>query len=266
MNSRERVITTLNRQEPDRVPTFEWIIDPTVINSICGPDCSIERFTDEMGLDAVVVSAVNKKIEIEEGRFIDEWGIERQVLQNDPLPMAVKGPLKTKADLKKYNPPDPFAPYRLDKLRQTVEREKGKRAIVFQTRDVFSNPRDLLGFENVLINLVDDPGFVRDLAEMSADYSIKLCCRALREGADIVFSGDDIADNRGPLFSPGLFRKVFLPGFSRLVGAVKDEGGYYIKHTDGNVLPLIDDFIQAGIDCLDPIEGPAGMDIGEVKK
>ena len=114
------------------------------------------------------------------------------------------------SDLKKYDPPDPLAPYRFDKLKEAVKREKGKKAIVFHSRDVFSNPRDLLGFEKVLINLVDDPVFVRDLVEMSADYGIKLCRRALQEGADIVFSGDDIADNRGPLFNPALFRKIFL--------------------------------------------------------
>jgi uroporphyrinogen decarboxylase len=116
------------------------------------------------------------------------------------------------------------------------------------------------------MSLIDDLSLVGDLVEMSVDYNAKLALWAIEEGADVIFSGDDIADNRGPFFNPTLYEAIFLPGFKRLVGKVKENGGYYIKHTDGNVLPLVEHFIDAGIDCLDPIERPAGMDIGEMKK
>jgi uroporphyrinogen decarboxylase len=154
----------------------------------------------------------------------------------------------------------------MDNLRRAVKRFKGKRAVIFQIRDVFSYPRDLLGFENLLMSLIDNPSLVGDLVEMSVDYNSKLAVRAIAEGADVIFSGDDIADNRGPFFNPKLYKEIFLPGLKRIVGKVKENGGYYIKHTDGNVLPLIEYFIETGIDCLDPIERPAGMDIGEIKK
>ena len=75
-----------------------------------------------------------------------------------------------------------------------------------------------------------------------------------------------MADNRRPLFNPRLFKEIFLPDFKRLVDGVKASGAYYIKHTDGNVWELIPYFIEAGIDCLDPIEKPANMDMRKVKK
>jgi uroporphyrinogen decarboxylase len=266
MNSLERVIDALGRRVPDRVPTFEWIIADTVIEGICGKGCALEDFIDRMDLDAIVVSPNNKNTIVGDRHFIDEWGIEKKSIHADPLPLAVKGPIGSKKDLKTYNPPDPFAPYRMDNLRRAVKRFKGKRAIVFQVRDVFSYPRDLLGFENLLMSLIDDPALVGDLVEMSVDYNSKLAVRAIAEGADVIFSGDDVADNRGPFFNPAVYKEIFLPGFKRLVGKVKENGAYYIKHTDGNVLPLVGYFIEAGIDCLDPIERPAGMDIGEMKK
>ena len=266
MNSYERVITALKGNEPDRVPTFEWSIDPTVRKGICGKDISEEDFIEKMDIDAVIVSPVTKITQIGPNHFIDEWGVEKKAVHIDPLPMAIGAPIKKKSDLKRYSVPDPLAPYRMDKLRLIMKRFKGKKAIVFQARDVFSCPRDLLGFEGLLINLIDDPGFVRDLVEISLDYNSRLCLWAAREGADVVFTGDDIADNRGPLFSPKLFQDVFLPGFKAFVRTLKEAGVFYIKHTDGNVWPLIDFLVKAGIDCLDPIEAPAGMDIGEVKK
>ncbi len=266
MNSLERVKAALERKVPDRVPTFEWIIDETIIEGICGKGCSLEDFIDKMDIDGIAVSPHDKKTIVGNRHFIDEWGIERKSIYTDPLPLAVRGPIGSKRDLKSYKPPDPLAPYRMDNLRNAVKRFKGKRAIIFQIRDVFSYPRDLLGFENLLMSLIDDPSFVGDLVDMSVEYNVKLAVRAIEEGADAVFSGDDIADNRGPLFNPKLYEAIFLPGFKRIVEKVKENGGYYIKHTDGNVLSLVEYFIQAGIDCLDPIERPAGMDIGEVKK
>jgi uroporphyrinogen decarboxylase len=219
-----------------------------------------------MDIDGIVVSPNNRNKIIGKGHVIDEWGVEKKSIHTDPLPLAVKGPIGSKKDLKTYKPPDPFAPYRMDNLRRAVKRFKGKRAVIFQIRDVFSYPRDLLGFENLLMSLIDNPSLVGDLVEMSVDYNSKLAVRAIAEGADVIFSGDDIADNRGPFFNPKLYKEIFLPGLKRIVGKVKENGGYYIKHTDGNVLPLIEYFIETGIDCLDPIERPAGMDIGEIKK
>lgn len=46
---------------------------------------------------------------------------------------------------------------------------------------------------------------------------------------------------------------------------VKELGLYVIKHTDGNLWPILDRIIDSGIDCLDPIDPQAGMDLGEVK-
>ena len=65
--------------------------------------------------------------------------------------------------------------------------------------------------------------------------------------------------------SPKHFRELFYPGFQRVVSGFKELGLYVIKHTDGNLWPIIDLLVDAGIDCLDPIDPLAGMDLGEVK-
>jgi uroporphyrinogen decarboxylase len=65
--------------------------------------------------------------------------------------------------------------------------------------------------------------------------------------------------------SPNHFREFFYPGLKRFVTGVKELGMMFIKHTDGNLWPILDMIVDAGIDCLDPIDPTAGMEITEVK-
>ena len=65
--------------------------------------------------------------------------------------------------------------------------------------------------------------------------------------------------------SPRHFRSLFYPGLRRVMGGYKELGLYIIKHTDGNLWPIIDMLVDSGIDCLDPLDPQAGMSIAEVK-
>ena len=65
--------------------------------------------------------------------------------------------------------------------------------------------------------------------------------------------------------SPAHFRDLFAPGLRRVISGFKELGLRVIKHTDGNLWPIIDMIVDSGIDCLDPIDPMAGMDLGEVK-
>jgi uroporphyrinogen decarboxylase len=92
-----------------------------------------------------------------------------------------------------------------------------------------------------------------------------LAKEVVARGVKIVYTGDDFAYNKGPLMSPKHFRELFYPGFRRVISGFKELGLYVIKHTDGNLWPIMDMLIDSGIDCLDPIDPQGGMDLGEVK-
>jgi uroporphyrinogen decarboxylase len=106
---------------------------------------------------------------------------------------------------------------------------------------------------------------VEALVEMSVDINLKLAREIVARGAQFVYTGDDVASNTGPLMSPRHFRKLFYPGLCRVMGGYKELGLYVIKHTDGNLWPIIDMLVDSGIDCLDPLDPQAGMNIAEVK-
>lgn len=264
MTSEERILRVLQRQEPDRVPHFEWLVDRRVREALC-PDCkSYNEFAVRMGHDAIIVDPIYKKERVGENRWRSEWGY---VTQDTPEEhgIEVESPIKTMADFERYTPPDPHAPGRFTAVDAAVEKYHGDKAVIVHLNDVFSLPRYLMGMQELLMAIVTDPELVKGLVEMSVTINLELAKEVAARGAKIVYTGDDIAYNKGPLMSPKHFREYFYPGFYRVMQGFKDLGLYVIKHTDGNIWSLMDMLVDSGIDCLDPIDPLAGMDLGEVK-
>lgn len=71
--------------------------------------------------------------------------------------------------------------------------------------------------------------------------------------------------DRVPVMELAIDWKV-MAGLGRAVSGVKALGAWCIKHTDGNVWPILGDIVDTGIDAVGPLEPGAGMDLGEVKR
>ncbi len=263
MNSEERVIKTLCREEVDQVPIFEWFIDEKVIQAL-RPGSTYEQFVYEMDLDAICLSLDYQQEEIEPGLFLDEWGVLKKYNVEDHA-VPIKGCLKTLDDFKHYEAPDPHLPERFKVLETTLNRNKDKKAVILHLNDVLSLPRNLLGYTEFLMATAADPKLIRELVEFSVEYNLTLAKEAVTRGLKIIFTGDDYAYNSGPLISPKSFRELFYPGLCKIIKGFKDLGLHVIKHTDGNIKPLLDMIVDSGIDCLDPIDPLAGMNIAEIK-
>jgi len=264
MTSEERVLCVLQRQQPDRVPHFEWVVDHRVREAIC-PGCkSHDDFAVQMGHDAIIVDLNYKKEKVGENRWLNEWGYVSQDTHEEHG-VEVESPIKTMADFERFTPPDPHAPVRFVSVEAAVQKYKGDKAVIVHLNDVFSLPRYLMGMKALLMAIVTQPELVKALVEMSVTVNLELAKEVVARGAKIVYTGDDYAYNKGPLISPKHFREYFYPGLCRVMGGYKELGLYVIKHTDGNLWRIIDMIIDSGIDCLDPIDPQAGMDLGEVK-
>jgi uroporphyrinogen decarboxylase len=264
LTSTERVLRVLRREEPDRIPHFEWIIDRKVRDAIC-PGSTMEEFTVRMGLDAILTAPDYRKEQIGSNRFRNEWGTILEYSEEEHG-MPVDGPIKTLADLERYRPPDPHAPGRWTSLDRLVQRYKGKLAIGVHLNDVLSVPRNLMGFAALMEAFGSEPALVRGLVELSVTVNLELAKEAAHRGADFVFSGDDYAATDKPFVSLRMFRELLAPPLKRVLTGFKELGLYVIKHTDGNILPLLDLIVDSGIDALDPIDPIAGLDIGEMKR
>ncbi len=113
MNGYERMMTALRREEPDRVPVWELIVNEPVIKALYG-DISYEDFVEEDDLDGITIFEDQRIIErFSDKQYKDEWGILWTVESNG-VPYPSGGPIQTEADLDNYTPPDPDADHRQD--------------------------------------------------------------------------------------------------------------------------------------------------------
>ena len=152
-----------------------------------------------------------------------------------------------------------------DVLRRVVAELKDTHFIIFRASDG-TFPWGAVGMEEFLIRMITDGDFVRKAVRGAVNRSIKVYNTALDLGADAIMTCDDYSDNRGPIMGPEAFRKFISPEVKRQAEAIHRQGGFFIKHTDGNVMEIMGDLIDAGIDGWHGIQLNIGMDFGDLKK
>lgn len=266
MNSVERVHCALKLGQPDRVPIVEFIIDEKVARAIMPDMEDIYDFMDRIGLDAVGTGAKWETRQYPDGTYVDEWGVAYRSGGTEAVAHPIRGPIGNMEDVLAYTPPDPDASHRLEKLRAVVSRYKGKRAICFHHRAAFMWSAYLRGMDNLLADMLTEPELAHTLMDKVLETNMRIVRNAIREGAEVIVLGDDYAHNQGLMMSPELFREFLLPRLAKMVGMILEEGAFCIKHSDGNIYPILEDIVSTGCHGLNPIEPAAGMDLTTVKR
>ena len=266
MTSKERVLTVLNGQIPDRVPHFEWEINSPVVTALTNGG-TYDDLVELLDIDAVVVGAEYHKESIGDNLILNEWGVTfAKGAVERSLPVDALAPIRSWQDFEKWSAPDPLTPSRFESAKRRIERFKDKRAIILYVRDVWSYPRDLMGYMELFIACLEQPDLVSAVVEKCIDHTLKVVERFVEMGVEVVFTGDDIADNRMTLISPELWEDLFMPHFRKLVEAFHSFGLYYWKHSDGNIMSIMDMLVDAGIDGIDPIDPLGNMDLALIKE
>lgn len=174
MTPRERVLAVLRHREPDRVPHFEWVHDVGVIKALTNGGSYFDLI-EQYDIDGVMVAPEYRKRSLGDDIFIDEWGAVRRIGQdNYAMPVDDQAPLQSLADLGRWSVPDPNADFRYQKIRDAVARFGGQRAIILQMRDVWSGPRDYIGYAQLFINLKECPELVEGVVQRCVDHYIRV--------------------------------------------------------------------------------------------
>ena len=132
----------------------------------------------------------------------------------------------------------------------------------------FDAMNELCGHEHVLMGMAIDPDWIRDMVNVYSRVAVELLEVLLdREGLpDGLWVWDDLGFKHRPFMSPTMYRDLIFPGHKRLFDFAHGRGLPVILHCDGLVESLIPCLIEAGVDCLQPLEVKAGMDIIKIKK
>lgn len=269
MNSYERVVKVLNGQIPDRVPTFELMIDPKVIKGIIGTE-DYMTLCDELDIDIVISQTPSKLyreevVDAQKHIVRNEWGMLRQYT-NELVSLPLHGPIETMDDALKLKAPDPNDDYRFEYLKELVKRFKGKRFIGFHLHDGFNYSYYLSSMEDMMCNLFEEPELIHKLVDISIEHNLKLAERAIDLGADFILTGDDYGTKTSLLLSKDHFDEFFLPGLKKICDLTTGKGAYMLKHCCGNINSLIPDMVDFGIRGMHPLDENSGINQIEVKK
>lgn len=250
MTSRERVMCALAGEQCDRVPFAEASVDQAVARALAGSDQDLteREISDMLGRDVVVAVLFPP--------YFADKGVG-----SDGQPYVTEGWIKTRADLDRVVLPDPRSEAIYADARKVLE-EKGHYAAVAAIKHGVAPMLLSMGLDGFSYALVDDPDLVREVLRRYVDWQIVVTQHLIEMGFDCLWSFDDVAYKTGPFCSPQVFREVLLPVFRRSSEAIAIP---WIFHSDGNLMPIMDDLLTLGMNAIHPIE-PGCMSLAEMKE
>ncbi|MCD6574480.1 hypothetical protein J7K97_02230 [Candidatus Aerophobetes bacterium] len=300
MKPRERIIRTLEHKEPDRVPIDMGSSVTSIhleayirLKKYLGINKAKPRILDIMQQIVKIDEPVLQRFSVDtrhlhlkpvtgwkllpNGDYVDEWGIKYKKPENSHYYDMYEHPLAnaTLEDLDKYNWPDPDDPRRVEGLKEEAESiyNNTDYAIVLSgfSECLFGLPSWLRGHAQFYMDLLIDKKFATALLDRLLEYEIRLARNAFKAAGkyiQIVRVSDDLGTEQGPIISPSLYREIIKPRQKKLYQFIKEHSGAkLLLHSCGSVYELIPDFIEIGVDALNPIQVSArNMDTKKLKQ
>ncbi|TFG05662.1 MAG: hypothetical protein EU536_01355 [Promethearchaeota archaeon] len=125
---------------------------------------------------------------------------------------------------------------------------------------------NIFGFEKIFELLIRDKTFIKAAVKEMNDYAFAVVEKILQRGGKYIYIGSDLGYTGRSLISPQMFRELFKPGMKRICKRVHSLGGKIMFHSCGNIVKMLPDLVETGIDALHPIEKTAGNDIVDFKQ
>ena len=116
--------------------------------------------------------------------------------------------------------------------------------------------RGWIGVENFSVMFYEEPMLVHDMMESLTDLTVTVIEKALKEVQyDFASFWEDMAYNKGPLISPAMFKEFMVPGYKRITSLLRKYGvDVVIVDCDGNINELVHLWLEAGVNCMFPLE------------
>lgn len=296
MLHRERFLRAIDLEEPDVVPVTDLCLDPPIVEAITGRKLeglsllavsgknpwetsirnriAMAEACMKLGFDAVmamsdysICSRDYKPTAVTKNRFIDEWGRLMEPRTETKTTWWIGGTVDTEEEMNEYEPPDPKEGGGFQIIEKVFRTLEGKDValmgqghsgwhMAFQVRG---------GIDKMLIDMYRRPDAAHRFMAKISKACFTMIKQMIEGGVDVIFITDDYADNRLPFMNMGMFREFEMPNIRRIAGLTRRKGIPLLKHSDGNINPIMEDMIRAGIEGIHPIE-PGPMDLGDAKQ
>ncbi len=286
LSHRDRVLTALNHETPDRCP-MQISFTPEFAERLRtdmgrsgqaphnphggGNTYALERALDE-DLLLTSVGWANSYYAGED--YTDEWGVRWKAEPYETkfgrgfYTEIKQHPLADDCAIAQYRPPDPGRPELYLEAERLIRELGTEYWIVGVTvTTIWETAWALRGLEQMLMDLITDPDLADTILDIPHKYHLAAAQKLTRMGVDMIWIGDDVGTQHGMLIAPALWRKYFKPRMARFISSLKaiNPSVKVAYHSDGDIYPIIPDLIEIGLDVLNPIQ-PASMDPARVKK
>jgi hypothetical protein len=283
MTSRERLLAALRCAEPDRVPFLESAIDEPVALALLGEPAPDDLVGGELGTgtEPVFVGHLLGSPRYDEMALVRSLGLDGVGMycfarhggvqtKVGGHYMVAGGSIKRRADLARLTArdgdlhlPDPDDPALYEPYVRFLAETRDTGLARYCFLNLASDPVILgMGFDAFALALYDDRGLVEDLFDYYSHWYARVAKHLSALDFDFLWFGDDIAFKTAPYVSPRVFRQLFLPRYRRVADQITKP---WIFHSDGNLMPILDDLLSLGMSGLHPIE-PGAMDLGLLKR
>ena len=244
LNVKENALHIINFNQPERIE----ICTPMNLLSYLG--CNHESFS--------VISQIDKE---KCSEWKDIWGTTWRFIPGSISEMPIDYPLDNgKEDIKEYEWPDPNDDRLIAKINQdfAVINDPQEGFLTGLHRDLLWEKSYMLaGMENVMTWFKLEPNLVKEIFHHIMDFQMGIAIQYINIGVELVKFTDDLGGQINSLFSHATFEEFFLPEYLRIFNFYHENNVLIYFHSCGHIEPFLDDFINLGVNILNPVQASA---------
>jgi len=266
MESRERVIRSVEFEGPDRLPMHHFAY-PGAVDKF--GKSVLTKFYDKYPLDFAYVGCSDEHVPLlfEKGRFKDKWGTVWVNLGGGLAGQPKEFPLSIWEHLDSYIFPDPLSPdfFKFQKGNVVGYSEEIKPSD-YESKYVIaggSYPNTNLciferlwflhGLEKTLMDIVRRRREITTLRDRILEFNLQIIQRLIElDNSDCVYFSDDVGNQKGMMFSPEIWREFIKPVYEEMFRKVHKAGKYVLYHSDGMLEEILPDLVSIGTDIFYP--------------
>lgn len=252
----QNIVKAANNIEVERIPLYEHIISPKVMEEITGKKFADLYNGDDADLDEYFRNYCQFFKDMGYDTVSYEECIGPAMPGSGSLGQHKKGVIQTREDFDKY-PWDEICDNYFNKYSRYFEAlrrnmPEGMKAIGGVGNGIFECVQDVVGYEDLCYMSVDDPDLYHDMFFKVGETNLKIWNRFLKEFGDIYCVcrfGDDMGFKSATLLPEDDIRELIIPQYKKIIDAVHAADKPFLLHSCGCIFNVMDDLIAAGINA-----------------